>query len=906
MNNNQINDIQMYDQATQQQQIPTYPSYLSIPKIRVIVRKRPLNKKEVSKGDNDVVEIRGKRQVVVKELKQKVDLTKYIEEHSFQFDLAFNESTTNEQIYVETVRPMIEAAFNKTKVTCFAYGQTGSGKTYTMMGNNIYNNNTTPGMYLLAAYDIFTLLQQEQYQNFTIWASFYEIYCGKLFDLLNERNQLQAREDGKQNICIVGLTEQNVQNLQSLMNLIEYGLKARTVGVTGANSDSSRSHGIIQITIKNSAGNQHGKISFIDLAGSERAADTIDTNRQTRIDGAEINKSLLALKECIRALDQDKKHTPFRGSKLTLVLRDSFVGNCKTLMIANISPSLICSEHTLNTLRYADRVKELRGKPDINIGSGNVNLNYDKDATVGKDPQEVLANLLMMPRQHNKTVKYTVDGNMKRISEKKIGLKKGTRKGINSHNRQESKQTFNTVNSMNNSTNNLLFGNGFNLNIPPMVQNNPVMNTNNTNNIVNNVSMMPQVMNQINSNVGMNMNKNSFSGMNNQNVMNQSNSNMSINMNNNSFSNMNNQNASNQTNSNVGMNMNMNNNSFSSINNQNVLNQSKSNGMNMNMNNNSFSNGNMNNQNITNQTNTNVGMNMTQLPQNLNANYINSSNNMNNINNNINNNNNNAQFGIFASNTKQPQLNQQMLFFSEDKENIQLNSNTKQPSLNDSFNNTPTNKRFYSIMQSQQLPSKQEQIITQQQQQQQQQPINTNNAFSFLNDYTSFNQIAQNDLAQQQQNQNEEDINMLKTKYESLVNQILIVEKEYIESHKRHIDDMVMSMKSEMNLINTVEKQANVDEYVDTLLNVFNLQEEKISQMKNNLLDFKNLLKEEIELSAKIAKVSQPSLTNNNNTTNSSLCDHSLRFDNMNNSNSINGSILGTSVKLEEMNDEFI
>lgn len=78
------------------------------------------------------------------------------------------------------------------------------------------------------------------------------------------------------------------------------------------------------------------------------------------MDGAEINKSLLALKECIRALDQDSWHLPFRGSKLTLVLRDSFVGNCKTLMIANVSPTYTCCEHTLNTLRYADRVKELR------------------------------------------------------------------------------------------------------------------------------------------------------------------------------------------------------------------------------------------------------------------------------------------------------------------------------------------------------------------------------------------------------------------------------------------------------------------------------------------------------------------------------------------------------------------
>ena len=105
----------------------------------------------------------------------------------------------------------------------------------------------------------------------------------------------------------------------------------------------------------------YSKMSFIDLAGSERGADTMHTDKQTKMDGAEINKSLLALKECIRALDQAKSHTPFRGSKLTQVLKDSFVGNSKTTMIANISPASNCCEHTLNTLRYADRVKELKG-----------------------------------------------------------------------------------------------------------------------------------------------------------------------------------------------------------------------------------------------------------------------------------------------------------------------------------------------------------------------------------------------------------------------------------------------------------------------------------------------------------------------------------------------------------------
>lgn len=132
------------------------------------------------------------------------------------------------------------------------------------------------------------------------------------------------------------------------------------------------------------------------------------------MDGAEINKSLLALKECIRALDQEKKHTPFRGSKLTLVLRDSFMGNCKTLMIANISPCLSCSEHTLNTLRYADRVKELR--------KDRAEREYYPN--VEKDPSELIANLMMMPRQHNKTVKYNVEIKKNSINDKASSQKK--------------------------------------------------------------------------------------------------------------------------------------------------------------------------------------------------------------------------------------------------------------------------------------------------------------------------------------------------------------------------------------------------------------------------------------------------------------------------------------------------
>ena len=250
-----------------------------ISKIKVVVRKRPANQREQIQNDIDIIEKKGKDTIIVKELKNKVDLTKYIEEHHFTFDAAYDEKSTNQQIYNEIVKPMIKAAFEKTKITCFAYGQTGSGKTYTMMGNNHIENDkgpTVPGLYLLSAVDMFNYLSMEKYSNLTFFVSFYEIYCNKLFDLLNNKNLLQAREDGKGNICIAGLIEKEINNLNELMNIIDFGLNGRTTGITGANLDSSRSHAILQIAIRTKDNNSnYGKISFIDLAGSERAVEII-------------------------------------------------------------------------------------------------------------------------------------------------------------------------------------------------------------------------------------------------------------------------------------------------------------------------------------------------------------------------------------------------------------------------------------------------------------------------------------------------------------------------------------------------------------------------------------------------------------------------------------------------------
>eukprot|EP01001_Neometanema_parovale_P007927 NODE_420_length_2516_cov_42.893021_g399_i0.p1 GENE.NODE_420_length_2516_cov_42.893021_g399_i0~~NODE_420_length_2516_cov_42.893021_g399_i0.p1 ORF type:complete len:724 (+),score=202.64 NODE_420_length_2516_cov_42.893021_g399_i0:55-2172(+) len=327
-------------------------------RICVAVRKRPLNRTEVSQGQGDICMCDGTT-LTVHAPKVRVDLTRFTEKHNFNFDEMFDETENNHDIYERCARPLVDTVFEKGMATCFAYGQTGSGKTYTMIGKGAESQNK--GIYLQAAIDIYQRVEPHQ----RISVSFFEIYAGKLFDLLNNRNKLCAREDGKQNCCIVGLTEHVVKDVGQLMNLIEFGNTMRASGETGANKESSRSHAILQISVQIAkTGKLHGKFTFIDLAGSERGADTMNSDRQTWMEGAEINKSLLALKECIRAMDQGHRHVPFRGSKLTEVLRDSFVGNCRTVMIANISPASSSCEHTLNTLRYADRVKEMKEGKD--------------------------------------------------------------------------------------------------------------------------------------------------------------------------------------------------------------------------------------------------------------------------------------------------------------------------------------------------------------------------------------------------------------------------------------------------------------------------------------------------------------------------------------------------------------
>ncbi|KAK9720918.1 Kinesin-like protein kif2a [Basidiobolus ranarum] len=338
--------------------------------IQVCVRKRPLSSKESNSHAFDIAtSVPSKHRntlsrVYVHEPKSRLDLTKTIETQWFDFDEVFDENSSNMQIYRVVGKPLVEKLFEGGNSTLFAYGQTGSGKTHTIFGSSD-GQNPNVGVYEYVCRDLFRMKENYGGGALTITMCFFEIYGGKVFDLFSEKASVNILEDGAGNIQIVGLNEISVASLDEMLKCIERGNQSRTTASTEANATSSRSHAIFQIILRDSCGSPLSKFSLIDLAGSERASESGSTTKQSQFEGAEINKSLLALKECIRALsiygDSKNGHVPFRGSKLTQVLRDALTGpRSNTVVIANISPSSLSCEHTLNTLRYAGRVKDLK------------------------------------------------------------------------------------------------------------------------------------------------------------------------------------------------------------------------------------------------------------------------------------------------------------------------------------------------------------------------------------------------------------------------------------------------------------------------------------------------------------------------------------------------------------------
>lgn len=292
-----------------------------------------------------------------------------IREHRFVFDRLFDEDCTQDQVYRNTTQPLLDSVLDGYNATVFAYGATGCGKTHTILGTP-----EDPGVIFLTMKELYNRIEElKDTKIIDVSLSYLEIYNETIRDLLNPMTQcknLVIREDANNKISVSNLSRHRPNSVEEVMQLILEGNKNRTCSPTEANATSSRSHAVLQINViqKDRTGDiteEHtfATLSIIDLAGSERAAAT--KNRGARLnEGANINKSLLALGNCINALCDPRRrnHVPYRDSKLTRLLKFSLGGNCKTVMIVCVSPSSQHYDETLNTLKYADRAKEIKTK----------------------------------------------------------------------------------------------------------------------------------------------------------------------------------------------------------------------------------------------------------------------------------------------------------------------------------------------------------------------------------------------------------------------------------------------------------------------------------------------------------------------------------------------------------------
>ncbi|KAF2006324.1 kinesin-domain-containing protein [Amniculicola lignicola CBS 123094] len=313
---------------------------------------------------------------------------KRVKDVTFGFDRVFDENTTQGDVYEATTKPLLDSVLDGYNATVFAYGATGCGKTHTITGTI-----QQPGIIFLTMQELFERIQETQEEKVTeVTLSYLEIYNETIRDLLvpgGSKQVLMLREDANQAVSV-----------DEVMQMIVAGNEYRTMSPTEANATSSRSHAVLQINVsskdRNASVNEPhtmATLSIIDLAGSERAS--VTKNRGERlIEGANINKSLLALGSCINALCDPRKrnHIPYRNSKLTRLLKFSLGGNCRTVMIVCVSPSSAHFDETQNTLRYANRAKNIQTKVTKNVF--NVNRHV-KDYLKKIDEQRALIDELM-------------------------------------------------------------------------------------------------------------------------------------------------------------------------------------------------------------------------------------------------------------------------------------------------------------------------------------------------------------------------------------------------------------------------------------------------------------------------------------------------------------------------------
>ncbi|XP_040976301.1 kinesin-like protein KIF19 [Aquila chrysaetos chrysaetos] len=361
--------------------------------LMLALRIRPLNEAEVEEGAALVAHRVGEQRVVLTDPSEGPDdilRANRSREKTFVFDMVFDHRATQEEVYVSTTKSLIGGVISGYNATIFAYGPTGAGKTYTMLGTDC-----EPGIYIRTLDDLFKALEAAtEEMDYTVSMSYLEIYNEVIRDLLNPSSGfLDVREDPRGSIHIVGITEVSITNAQEITQLLMKGNKQRAQEPTAANKVSSRSHAVLQVTVTQKSRRKAigeevriGKLFMVDLAGSERAAQTQNQGKRMK-EGAHINRSLLALGNCINALSEKggsrAQFVNFRDSKLTRLLKDSLGGNSRTVMIAHISPASTSFEESRVTLIYACRAKNIKTQVKCNLR--NVTYHIDQYTSIITD-----------------------------------------------------------------------------------------------------------------------------------------------------------------------------------------------------------------------------------------------------------------------------------------------------------------------------------------------------------------------------------------------------------------------------------------------------------------------------------------------------------------------------------------
>ncbi|XP_051478040.1 kinesin-like protein KIF18A [Apus apus] len=354
--------------------------------VKVVVRVRPESKKEKDGNFSRVVHVVDQHIVVFDPKEEEVsffhgkrlnnrDITKRKQKDlKFVFDAVFDESSSQLEVFEHTTKSLIDGFLNGYNCTVLAYGATGAGKTHTMLGSP-----EDPGVMYLTMMTLYNCMEQmKEEKTCNVAVSYLEVYNEQIRDLLVSSGPLAVREDAEKGVVVQGLTLHQPKSAEEILQMLDYGNKNRTQHPTDVNASSSRSHAVFQIYLrqqeKTASINQNvriAKMSLIDLAGSERASVTNAKGARFR-EGTNINRSLLALGNVINALadpKSKKQHIPYRNSKLTRLLKDSLGGNCRTVMIAAVSPSSMFYDDTYNTLKYANRAKDIKSSLKSNVVS---------------------------------------------------------------------------------------------------------------------------------------------------------------------------------------------------------------------------------------------------------------------------------------------------------------------------------------------------------------------------------------------------------------------------------------------------------------------------------------------------------------------------------------------------------